>query len=380
MFAVSILLCGCAARQKPATNWRLQTGGGQVLIPPLPPKGRAVVLRKARSVTKAGAACDVSGSEIRLVWRGRTARVVLDTKTFGPVADVTVGGGPVAVAGTPVLDLGWWSSFSAQLEEREKEGCLGTGDAGRLLNRIVENVPMPSNLAYQLHYGNFMRTGYVDLRPEFALSSVAPLLKPGIARYRGAEDVAGYETVYYSLKHRGEGGIRIELASVEQNRMGVVTRARHPATEVLVLPESMRYARYYFRMWSMGQNRKIALLAAASRELLASASEKFEADPEDFCRSVSSVRLACVSVPGQMMITPELRIAVNGRMVYLPVGGNLGQALRSVGVKDQKALAALLPRLQVLRPYDGMLLPVEFDRSRGDIFGLVPIGGEQIHW
>jgi hypothetical protein len=62
-------------------------------------------------------------------------------------------------------------------------------------------------------------------------------------------------------------------------------------------------------------------------------------------------------------------------------GGSLGQALRAAGIKDQKrVIAEILPRLQVLRPYGGMMLPVEFDRSSGDILGLIPIGGEEIRW
>ncbi len=156
--------------------------------------------------------------------------------------------------------------------------------------RIVDNVPMPSHLAFQLRHGNFIRTGYMDLRPEFALRPVAPLLKPGVDRHRSTEDLAGYETVYYNLKRSGGNGIRVELARVEHNRMGVVTPARRPLTEVVALPASMRHARYYFRMWSVGQNRKIALLAAASRDLLDPASEKLEADPEGFCKSPASIQ------------------------------------------------------------------------------------------
>jgi hypothetical protein len=381
VLAALAFLSGCAARQRPIPNWRLVAGeGGQMLIPPLPPKGQAVVLRNARSVKTRGKACEVSVREIQLGWRGRTARLTLNPETFGPVGDVSVASGAGRFAGIPVLDLGWWSGFGRQLEESQNNGCLAAGDAARILMRIVDNVPMSSHLAFQLRHGNFIRTGYMDLRPEFALRSVAPLLKPGVARYRGTDDIDGYETVYYDLKRRGENGIRIELARVEHNRMGVVTSARRPLTEVVALPASMRYARYYFRMWSVGQDRKIALLAAASRDLLDPASKKFEADPEGFCKSPASPRVMCLSVPAQMMIAPELRVSVNGRTMYLPTGGNLGQLLRDAGVKDPKALKELLPRLQVLRPYEGLLLPVEFDRSRGDIFSLAPIGGEQIRW
>jgi hypothetical protein len=34
----------------------------------------------------------------------------------------------------------------------------------------------------------------------------------------------------------------------------------------------------------------------------------------------------------------------------------------------------------VLRPYEGALVPVEFDRTRPDILALTLMGGEEIRW
>ncbi len=325
-------------------------------------------------------ACDVVGREIQLTWRGRTARVTLSGDSVGPAADVALTGGPVGAAGTPVRDLSWWARFSEDLAQREKNGCLAARDAKGIAGRIVENVAMPSGLAYQLRYGNFLMTGYLDLEPEFVLSSVAPLLKPGVTRFSGAEDVAGYETVYYDVKRRGDGGLRIVLRSVERNLGGTVSKARHPATDVIRLPESARYIRYYFRMWNVSGDRKIALLATARPDLLGPMSVKFETDPEGFCKLVKPSEATCLSVPTQMMITPELRVLVNGKPAYILAGGTLGHALRAAGLKDQKRIAEILPTLRVLRPYGGAMLPVEFDRARNDILSLVPIGGEEIRW
>ena len=248
-------------------------------LPPLPPRGQSVLL--------------LVGPEIQLSWHGRTAQVVIGRDVVSPAAR----------------------------------------DAKNLSARIVENLPMPSSVAYQLRYGNFLSTGYIDIEPEFVLSSVAPLLKPGVANYRTPEDVVGYGTVYYEVEPRGDGG------------------------------------------------GKIALLATPAAALLSAVLGKFEADPEGFCKSVKPSEAACISVPSKMMIAPELRVRVNGRPACIMAGGSLGQALRAAGIKDQKRIIAeILPRLQVLRPYGGTMLPVEFDRSRGDILGLIPIGGEEIRW
>ena len=344
MLGAVLVLFGCAAKQRPVTNWRLSgSGQGHLLLPPLPPQGQSVLLRNARTVKKTDPACNIAGREIQLTWRGRTAQVAISRDAVGPAADVVLKGGPAPLVGTPLRDLGWWPRFTQDLEHRARTGCRAARDAKNLSARIVENLAMPSSVAWQLRYGNFLSTGYIDVEPVFVLSSVAPLLKSGVANYRTPEDVVGYETVYYEVEPRGDGGVKIAL------------------------PDSARYVRYYFRMWSVAGDRKIALLATPAPALLSAVSGKFEGDPEGFCKSAKPSEAACISVPSQMMIAPELRVRVNGKPTYIMAGGSLGQALRAAGIKDQKrVIAEILPRLQVLRPCGGRMLPVEFDRSSGD--------------
>ena len=51
--------------------------------------------------------------------------------------------------------------------------------------------------------------------------------------------------------------------------------------------------------------------------------------------------------------------------------------LRTAGVRQPQTV---VQGLQVLRPYEGALAPVEFDRTRPDILNLTLIGGEEIRW
>ncbi|MDP2999003.1 MAG: hypothetical protein Q8N47_16055 [Bryobacterales bacterium] len=128
-----LALSGCAAKQRPATNWRL---GGSLLLPPLPPQGRSVLLRNARSVKKADTACDIAGREIQLSWRGRTAQVAISRDVTGPAAAVVLKGGPAPLVGTPVRDLGWWPRFRQDLDRRAQSGCLAAREAKNLSARI----------------------------------------------------------------------------------------------------------------------------------------------------------------------------------------------------------------------------------------------------
>jgi hypothetical protein len=156
MLGAVLILSGCAARQRPATNWRLN---GSLLLPPLPPQGQSVLLRNARTVRKADAACNIAGREIQLTWRGRTARVAIGRDAAGLAADVVLTGGPAPLVGTPLRDLNWWPQFTQDLERRARTGCLAARDARSLSARIIENLAMPSPVAWQFPLDRLPRRG-----------------------------------------------------------------------------------------------------------------------------------------------------------------------------------------------------------------------------
>lgn len=363
--ALAFTLAGCAARQKPLTNFQLRAAGdSHILVPPLPPKGRIVQLEKARSVKKASSSCNVAIPEIRLTWHGTTAQIDVSPEAIGPLGKVIVNGGKGPLVGEPVRDLTWWTSFGKELEQREKNGCLATGEAERLSRRIVDNLALSSGLAYELRYGSHMMLGYLDLEPQFSLKSVAPL---GV----------GFETLSYDLKPY-RGGVKIALRSVEHRTGGKVENPRTPTAPLLNLPDSARYLRYFFRTWKITGDRRIALLATSRPELLDQLTKQFEADPETFCKSVNASQASCLAVPNDTILVPEIMVRVNGKVVTYILGrGTVGSVLHSAGVRQPEDV---LQKLTVLRPYGTIMLPVEFDRSRRDILSMVLIGREEIRW
>ncbi len=372
----AFLLAGCAAR-KPAGNWTIQpVAQGHILIPPLAQPGRPVLLRSVCPTCQTSRACGIAMQEVQLVWRGGTARVEVQPQFLAPPRKATVTGRGEKLAAETVQDLSWWSRFYLELIERERSGCLRPGEADRLAARILENLALPSGLAYQLRFHNPVIQGYFDLEPQVALKAVAPLLKPGVERYRSLHDVRGYETVYYELA-RQRGRLRIQPVSIEDNMGGKVAASRRLSSDRLKLPDSVRAVRYFFRVWKTTGDRKIALLSTPRAELLDRLTARFLADPEAFCRAAQKADATCISIPNEMMLAPEMKVRANGKTAYVPVGGSLGTVLQGAGVQPPESVLA---RLTVLRPYGGELRPVEFDRSRRDVLGLVLIGGEEIRW
>jgi hypothetical protein len=374
---LAAILSGCAARKLPLANWQLLTGSnGLILQPPRTGKGPVLELNKARSVRSKDGGCEVREAQIRLAWRGRTARVSVDERAVAAAPEIALKG-PQAAVGEQVRDLSWWPRFREALSRREAEGCLAHGEAEQVAGRIVQNLPLPPMLAYKLRYGDYLMDGHLDLGTQFALKSVSPLLKPGVAKYRTPADVVGYETAYYDVLQRGDGTLRIVLRSVEQMAGRATTKKSRPTAAPLRIADSARYVRLFFRAWRISGDYRIALLATRETGVLDAMTSEFEADPERFCRETNRDRATCLSVPMEMMLTAEMKVRANGKPAYVPVGGSVGELLRSAGIRQP---GDVVKGLQVLRPYEGALAPVEFDRTRTDILNLTLMGGEEIRW
>ena len=377
-----LCLAGCAAR--PAGAWRLRPlERGHLLIPPLPPRTtnpelQVLVLKNARQPHGSAAACGVVSPEIRLDWRGRTAVVQVSSKALEPPQEVVLVG-PHTLRGSVALDLRWFAAFQEKLKELEgNHRCMASGEAGLLAGHIVERLTVPSSLAYELRYGNYVMTGYLDLEPQFRLKTVAPFRTPGVKTVGRVEDMHGWETAWFELERRSDGGLRVRLRRAEVTIGGKVSRRAQASTATaLSVPAEARYLRMFFRSWSVSQDRRLALLATPEPGQLDVATQRFEANPEGFCRAPEPAGTFCVTIPTDTALSAELKAQANGRIQTVPVRGSLWDLLKESGVQNPRSV---LGSLKVKRPYEGTLAPVEFDRSRPDILGLILIGGEEVSW
>lgn len=267
------------------------------------------------------------------------------------------GGTRTEQGGELLVDISWFQEF-----RKEMELCAGPEASAKVIEQMLSTVALPSGLAYRLQYGDYARTGWIDLDPQFRLRTLTPVN-------------GGYETAWYNLTARKGGGVFLSLASVEERSRDGSALKERPAADLLSLPDSTRYLRMYFRSWTIAGDRKIALLGARTPDELGASSGAFERDPAGFC-AVERAGV-CITVPREVALSAEMRIVANGKEVMVPVGGTVRDALRESGVKDA---SGVLKTLQVLRPYRGDMVAVEFDRTKSTILGLVFLGGESLAW
>lgn len=370
----ALLLTGCAARQPGAKTWRLVgTGRTLTLNPPRPP-GPEFTLRNARAAKTRNAACRLEAREVSFRWKGRNAvvRALPDSLVATPGSLVAAEGskGPQGLSSETVLARNWFrEDFLPSLVKQQTEGCLAPTEIPQLAQRVIDNLPIPTSTAFRLRYGEFAMNGYIDVDAKFRLTGVEPIRSNG--------QVIGYRTSFYLLKPATRGGVEVSAGTSESNTAGTITQGAAVDSELLHLPAGATYLRLFFRSWSIQADRRIAVLAAGSQAALESATAEFNENPEAFCATAGTRGIACVGVPKDTVIGPELLVQANQRSLYVPVGGSLGDLFRAAGVREPKKV---LSTLKISKPYEGKLVPVDLSNAGDGILMFVFTGGEQVSW
>ncbi|MGC4051443.1 MAG: hypothetical protein QM757_18960 [Paludibaculum sp.] len=369
-----LFLAGCSARQPAAKTWRLVGTGRTLTLNPPRPAGPAFTLRNARAAKTKSAACRLETSEVSFQWKGRNAavRATPDSLVATPGSLVAAEGskGPQGLSSETVLARNWFrEDFLPNLGKQQTAGCIAPTEIPQLAQRVIDNLAIPTATAYRLRYGEFAMNGYIDVDAKFRLTGVEPIRTNG--------QVTGYRTSYYLLKPAARGGVEVSAGTSDSNTGGTITSAAAVDSELLHLPAGATFLRLFFRSWSTQSDRRIAVLAAASQSAIESATAEFNENPEAFCSTAASRGIACVGVPKDTVIGPELLVQTNNRSLYVPVGGSLGDLLRTAGIRDPKTVLA---SLKISKPYEGKLVPVDLSQAGGGILMFVFTGGEQVTW
>lgn len=366
-----LLLVGCAARQPGARPWRLDGRDHALVLHPPRPAGLDFTLKDARSTTRRGSACVLQTPEVSLRWKGRAARIhaASDSLIPTPGSLVSADGRRSLPSGTVVTPNWFRQDFLPGLERQSAAGCLRPADLPTLTGRVIDNLELPTAAAYRLRYGEYAMTGYIDVDAKFRLAAIEPIRDNG--------QVIGYRTSYYLLRPAPDGGVLVTPGISESNIPGRVTTGTAVDSEVLHLPPGARYLRLFFRSWNLSGDRRIAILAATTPAVIQIATQAFDTDPEVFCASAATHGVACVGVPKDTVIGPELLVTTNGKALYVPVGGSLADLLRAAGIREPRTVLATL---RITKPYEGKLVPVDLTQAGDGVLGFVFLGGEQVTW
>jgi|GEM_PF-1427649 len=353
--AFALLLAGCAARRPTAAlRYRFD---GTVLYPP--PQRKVADLQFTATGARAGGGkqCEVHGPALKVRWRESTASIRIRPGAAG------------------------LHEAAEKLSDKfEANGCLAPGDGLALASRILEHLPAYGGALMSPR----MQEGHLDLVPPVRLRMLSPILPAGAEKVKLESDssqgnevrlksnLIGYETAWYRVSSDPQGrGAMVSIERVEDTIENSTSGRPAPRRDHLAgLPPG--YLRLVVLTRLSQADHNIVVVAASSRERLEQATRKLASEPD---ATIEGATLA--PIPREVALLAVLRIEANGREIDIPVEASVHEAIRSsdVGYRGQ-----LPESLAIRRPYEGKLIPVEFDPSDKRILGLILNGGEKLSW
>jgi hypothetical protein len=327
---ILLLLAGCA---KPPSAWRLT---GQVLTPP----------RVANSAVEHA-----------------IVRVPRPTECT-PKRKLTVDR-----AELEKQERGWLVDWSAR--------C---GDPA-LAVRVLEAVPLTTGVGYRLMHADDVRAGFIDVGPGNRIEVLSPIVRDGTdvnaplieeqsvggtdqrieVVLKTSPNFVGQEAAWFGFEPKSGGGSRIAPISATARVRGIEMPLEGPAKNYFTFNGQTGYYRMFFKP----EEQTAVIVGAAARDQL----------PRDLsgCEKVE-----CITLPKRVGINPYLEVSVNGKTVAVPahVPPTMRAVLQAAKVRPQD----VLPTLAITKPYAGKPAPVEFDRTKQDVLGLVLSGDEVIRW
>jgi hypothetical protein len=383
----TLFLSGCP--HEPLAYHLVPQGSGELLIPPTQTAtinanapSFDLIIKNARQAKGSSGNCDIEVGLISLHWQGSTANVKLKSESYVVTPESGAANrGSQRLFLDPLLSI---EKFRNDLENLETNGCLRPGESQRLNIALSEKLPLAAGAGYRFRFGSFELTGIVDLVSDFRLNVDGPVYSPvaNNSANNGAngstKQLIGYERAYYIFTPAGKSDrTQISLASVTETDIGKAALPKSTPQNTLALPESPGYFRLVLRSAAAAsENISIAtLLSAPDEKTLADATRQLTSKPEETCEDVTEHGANCMMFPPRVGVGIELGVLVNGRQVFVGLGGWLDDT-----VKGANSLAVIEKTLQVRRLYQGHLIPIKFDPTSQAIFALVLMPGDEITW
>jgi len=280
---------------------------------------------------------------------------------------------------------GWLSAWAAGLET---QGCLTPGEAMKLAERIAESVPLELNAAFRLLHGS-----EIDIGSQTRLEVVSPVFREATppeaftldpaettgngnaltVTVRASPNLIGFETAWYGIRpHASHTGFSIVPLHAERNVQGKIEPLPGPATNAFAFPADAAFYRLFYKA---DQTEFTALaVAARTRAGLEERTRMLESGTAS-CKKLNDD--LCLAIPKGVGVNAYVAVSVNGSEVVVPWPATVRAVIRKDGERD---VQAILSRLVIRKDYGGQLVPVEFDRSRPAILGMILTGGESIAW
>jgi hypothetical protein len=249
---------------------------------------------------------------------------------------------------------GWLADWARRAEEG---GCVSPA----LTESVLDATPLKLPLRYSLMHPNHARSGYIDLGEGSRLQAIASTLGPDAAA--ALRTTSAVET---------PGGLAVTVdgappaATVKTTWYAVRESGIEPLGDGATNPFEGVHGRYWRLVYKADQT-SVIVAANSRRELDANTAALLAG---------TGVCTSCVAVPRSVGVNPYQAVMVNGAEVRVALGATLQRVIEAAGRKP----AAVMSTLSISKRFAGKMMPVEFERTKPDVLGLVVEGNESIRW
>jgi len=375
ILAVLVLVAPACAPRRPQTYRLVPQDRARILVPPGVATAEAARATLVAAVADWRPSCTPEGAALVIQPRKKSVRIMVSRD---------------ALLQEPP---GWLSQWSA---DAEAHGCLAPGAGLEFAMRILESVPLDPSAAYRLLHADNIQKGYIDLGLEDRLQVVSPIMKAGAApdapivetastsgndrqlsvTLRTTDNLIGVETAWYAFQPRPDrAGTTIVPLAAERTIQGKTEPAASPLTNYFQFSPRAAFYRMFYKTDPADNGITEIMVTAPTRAEL---DRRTQALTKDFSLCQKSDPEMCMVIPRRVAVNPFMMVTVNGTEVRLAIGSSVRRAIQTG--QGPPRVQEVLPQLEILKPYNGKLVPVEFDRSRQEILDVMLLGGEHVSW
>jgi hypothetical protein len=266
-------------------------------------------------------------------------------------------------------------------EVLEQRRCLPTASALQVRQFLRETIPMRPMDGLYSAYGHRPGSGALDLRSGLRLSiQRAHFSLPPERRKSTIDGYAGITTARYDCVQGAKGRLTFRFAGADYSTDALKQSLASGFKDLEFAKDAaprLVYRSFFLTHYVRAGIRRSAIIAGASTiEEMRTVERKLRDNPGTSCDSLTGgTANVCIAFEGDVTVSTEVQIIVNGETRYLPWGITVRMALAQA-----RAPQDALKSLELWRLWKGQLRPLEIEGDRSALLNVMLVGGDKIAW
>jgi hypothetical protein len=382
VLCVVILLTGCAAR-KPiesiAAPFRLETlNHDAVLFPPTVPEHQAsdaaflatLPIRVANSALRAD--CSAERGPFRLEQAKNDPNLMQITL---PAPEKWLGGTRGEAEQDGIDTVQSLYAVLADLDQLQQKGCFE--ESASIREFILQSLPMKPTESLFYSYGYRAGRSSVDLKPGMRLKIERAYFQGAEAadEEHTTENSIGVGAVTYDVEQGSDARIRFrQIGNVRYSPRSLSQTIQNGNSDLSLsgLPQESHYRLLLYTILVAKEHKlSAAILGADKASELDGLDEELRKHPDAACKyAATAPSVACMEFDRFVALTPQIKVELNGKMMFL----DWGTRIRDVLPKDS------FKALRIQRRFMNSYSDVHFDPGDSNLLALPLVSGDRLTW